>query len=196
MPVDPAANPVGRANQRLEASRHLLGVLPDGDVAVQLGVARKTIVAYRKKHGIPRYRQTARLSPEAVNPHPVGTGRASRLDTFLDIIGTLSDREVAERAGMTTENVRMYRQRRGIAASWRGEASTPTVSTNPGRGAGLAYRLTIGRDQERSRFVVVATDPLDAIRRATATVEAQHPGFTIRSLKLVAPMMSESSAAE
>ena len=48
--------------------------------------------------------------------------RKSKLDAHLDIVGTLPDKEVATRAGVTAENVRTYRARRGIPAGWRGEA--------------------------------------------------------------------------
>jgi len=49
--------------------------------------------------------------------------RKSKLDQFRDIVGTLSDKDVAQRAGVTSENVRTYRLRRGIPAGWRGETS-------------------------------------------------------------------------
>jgi hypothetical protein len=47
--------------------------------------------------------------------------RKSKLDEYRDIIGTLSDKDVATRADVTAENVRTYRLRRSIPASWRGE---------------------------------------------------------------------------
>ena len=50
--------------------------------------------------------------------------RKSKLDACVHLIGTVPDKEVAERAGVTAENVRTYRIRRGIPASWRGETAT------------------------------------------------------------------------
>ena len=47
--------------------------------------------------------------------------RKSKLDDHLDIVGVLSDKEVADRAGVTPENVRTFRMRRVIPAAWRGE---------------------------------------------------------------------------
>jgi len=49
--------------------------------------------------------------------------RKTKLDPYLDQIGTVPDAEIAERARVTAENVRAYRTRRGIPALWRGEAA-------------------------------------------------------------------------
>ena len=49
--------------------------------------------------------------------------RKSKLDNHRDVVGSRSDKEVAKLAGVTPENVRTYRLRRGIPASWRGEPS-------------------------------------------------------------------------
>ena len=49
--------------------------------------------------------------------------KPSPLENHLDIVGILTDREVAIMLGMTAENVRAWRNRRGIAAEWRKEAS-------------------------------------------------------------------------
>ena len=47
--------------------------------------------------------------------------RKSKLDPHLDKLGELPDKEIAELAGVTPENVRAHRNRRGIPARWRGE---------------------------------------------------------------------------
>ena len=47
--------------------------------------------------------------------------RPSKVDPFIDKVGVLPDKEVAVLAGVTPENVRAYRKRRGIPARWRGE---------------------------------------------------------------------------
>ncbi len=44
-------------------------------------------------------------------------GRKSKLDPYLHLLGKVSDADIAARAGVTTENVRAYRTRRGINAS-------------------------------------------------------------------------------
>lgn len=118
------------ASVRLEAIRDQLGKIPDGVAATRAGVARKTVVEFRKRHNIPRYRGADGAEAEAPPPPPPveaarPASRASKLDSWLHVIGTKPDREVAELAGMTTENVRMYRLRRGIAAGWRSEGARP-----------------------------------------------------------------------
>ena len=45
--------------------------------------------------------------------------RPSPLEQHLDIVGVISDRDVAEQLDMTPENVRAWRVRRGIPAGWR-----------------------------------------------------------------------------
>ncbi len=47
--------------------------------------------------------------------------RKSKLDPYVHKVGILPDRAVAELAGVTSENVRAFRNRRGIPARWRGE---------------------------------------------------------------------------
>ncbi len=55
---------------------------------------------------------------KAANPQQY----TSKLDAFSDKIGVLPDREVAELAGCTPENVSYYRKSRGIPAYWRGNS--------------------------------------------------------------------------
>jgi hypothetical protein len=47
--------------------------------------------------------------------------RRSKVDPFIDQLGEVPDNEIAKLAGVTPENVRAYRKRRGIPAKWRGE---------------------------------------------------------------------------
>jgi hypothetical protein len=127
--------PEASARDRLAALRDRLGQVSDGEISKLAGVARKTVVEYRKLHEIPAYvppggggnpRKVVRTRGKVakVQAEPEASGgrvRVSKLDGFLDIVGQLPDKVVAERAGVTAENVRMYRVRRGIAAQWRPE---------------------------------------------------------------------------
>ena len=54
--------------------------------------------------------------------------RKTKLDAYLDKVGLLSDKQVADLAGVTAQNVRTYRARRGIPARWRGEGEGETVA--------------------------------------------------------------------
>jgi hypothetical protein len=113
----------------------LLGVLPDHEVAARAGVTAAGVLKYRHRHGIkaaPRRglaERAAAAAPAAQGasvaaPTPVrggkrgrSPGRVSKLDAYRDVIGVESDREVAQRAGLTTNAVQMYRKKHGIAAS-------------------------------------------------------------------------------
>jgi hypothetical protein len=65
-----------------------------------------------------------------------GAGRrGSRLDAFRDIVGTLSDGEVARRANMTREAVRIYRKKHGIEA-FDGPGAGPAEETGAEAAAG------------------------------------------------------------
>ncbi len=74
--------------------------------------------------------------------------RKSKLDQYRDIVGTLSDKDVADRAGVTSENVRTYRLRRGIPASWRGET---TEQLQAKRASAVAAKATKAAAKPRKR---------------------------------------------
>lgn len=72
-------------------------------------------------------------------PEPTSTdagafrGRKSALDPYLHLLGKMSDKELSVLANVSTENVRAYRQRRGIASARasRKEEEETTVVTAP-----------------------------------------------------------------
>jgi len=125
----------GRAARKLDEIRSQLGILPDGTVAKLLKIARKTVVEYRKKHGIDAFggnrpgagKRKAAAAPKRKPGRPPKArgkrpGRRSKLDSFRGIIGKKTDKAVAVLTGMTPENVRLYRKRHGIAAEWQAES--------------------------------------------------------------------------
>lgn len=61
-------------------------------------------------------------------------GRRSALDAYVAMLGKVSDAEIAKLAGVTPENVRTFRTRRGIAANWpdagKGKGGRPRGSLN------------------------------------------------------------------
>ena len=124
-----------------------VGRVADSVIAARHGISRKTVLAWRKRKGVPAFDDPFARGPSASAPQapaarvaaPVRTAtppdrdpielrraKPSRLDAFLGIIGRLPDRAVAEQAGVSPENVRMYRQRRGIDANWRAGETPPT----------------------------------------------------------------------
>ncbi len=129
--------------------RNELGIIPDREIADKVGLTSEAVRRYRTRHGIPaRWRGEGEALPgegeilsKASQPKPkaskparrqarTGRGRKSKLDPYLDELGILPDKALAEKAGVTPENVRAYRIRRGIPARWRGEGE-PLVAEQP-----------------------------------------------------------------
>ena len=202
---DPPDPPARRANARLQAVRGRLGQEPDGVIAAELGVARKTVILFRQRLGISAFHANpgGETRRKPASPPAPRAPRPSRLDAFGSVLGTLPDREVAERAGVTTENVRMYRLRRGIAAGWRGEAAAeraPAGQPTAGRPVmapqpALMFRITATHRGTRHHFGVVAIDVVDAARRARdALLDVEAP-WVIRGIRLVGTLLPERAGA-
>ncbi|MSP54105.1 MAG: hypothetical protein EXR69_00625 [Myxococcales bacterium] len=123
------------ASKRLEQETDV-GRVADSVIAARLGISRKTVLAWRKRMGIRAFdnptptreapNAAAALSPSSFAPETARKAKASRLDAYFDVLGTVPDRTVAEQAGVSPENVRMYRHRRGIEAQWRAGEGPPT----------------------------------------------------------------------
>ena len=64
--------------------------------------------------------------------------RRSKVDPFFDQLGEVPDTEIAKLAGVTPENVRAYRKRRGIPARWRGKGQSKGKPTSVPRGPSSA----------------------------------------------------------
>ncbi len=125
----PTQEPAPRSS-KLDAFRHVLGTLPDAEVALLAGVNRKTVVIYRQAHDIaacPRGRgakapeaPAERSAVEAPAPVRASQPRTSKLDTLHDVLGVLSDGEVAALSGLSRKTVMLYRQADDIPARPRG----------------------------------------------------------------------------
>ncbi|MBN1334589.1 MAG: hypothetical protein JXB39_01360 [Deltaproteobacteria bacterium] len=134
--------------------------------------------------------------------------RRSKMDPFLHLIGVKPDREVAEMAGVTSENVRAYRKRRGIPAQWREEgppvrrrprsatvAPTPKAEPQPApqvveaaRGVpGARGFLVVGDGDEE--FVVVADNIAQAAALAVARFAVRKPSGRVVSIQYLAEML-------
>ncbi len=106
-----------------------VGTVPDREVAELAGVTAENVRAFRKRRGIPagwrgegQQGDKPKVARKATASKP-RQRRKSKLDPFMDKVGVLPDRDVAELAGVSAENVRAFRKRRGIAAGWRAEGS-------------------------------------------------------------------------
>jgi len=181
----------GSKDQLIENHRHLLGVVPDADVAKKAGVSVRTVASYRSRNNVPGYTGPRRPSAKR-------RPRTSRIDPFQKLLGTVPDRVVAEQAGVSLNAVRNYRVKRGIQAARRRNADDGSVATNsvnnasnnnktpigPFNGA-QAWRVTIANGTGEQERVVVADNLIDAATRATQSAN----GGRVTSIAWVAEVL-------
>ena len=162
---------------KVGALRHLLGQIPDAEVAKQAGVSIEAVRMYRRRHAIAGPQKEAAV---------VGTPRRrkSALDPYFDLLGTVPDSEIAVMAGVTNENVRAYRRRHGIDASWKGArphkplvTSAPQISPPVPVSTGqIGYLVSLEGQEDR---VVVAADFVTAARVASAASTVRVLGLRV-----------------
>jgi hypothetical protein len=181
--VDDGPRPDRRAGSKdmsVEQYLHLLGQVPDSEVAKMAGVSVRTIASYRARNEIGGYAGPRR------RPAPRGR-RHSKVDDFTALLGRVPDRVVADEAGMSLGAVRNYRIKHDILAAgrmtqreidqivdaYKHGAPSPTSSgatTAPLRavvtGSTKAWRCRVLGDVEG--FVVVADSLRAAVERAIA----------------------------
>lgn len=196
-PPAPEAAPES-PESHLEAFRDQLGQVADGVIAERAGVDRNVVGAYRRKHGIPAYAgfrfqkgvgppkapgaSAGRASaPKSADATPKGRpGRKSALDAHMDILGKVTDAEVAAQAGVTVAAVTQYRRRRGIpsatAARAALEARLPEMAatgeppTEAARPETKAPRLRASKLDPYAHLIGALPDA-EVARRAGASVE-------------------------
>lgn len=144
--------------------RSRLGKVPDQQIADLANVSRTLVVNYRKKLNIAAYQ--GHKAAAASRPAEGGTrpfrGRRSALEAYSEMLGKVPDADVARLAGVTAENVRTYRQRRNIPASWQqglegapAEAAPPPATPAPT----VAPRRTKGKVSPASHTARAPSPP-------------------------------------
>jgi transposase len=110
-PVAPpsATNRPGSKDYLLEPMIDRLGSVPDAEIAKDAGVSVRTVASYRARNNIKGY--TGRSAPTQRRR------RKSKIDPYVDLLGKVPDRVVAEKAGVTLNAVRNYRANRGIVSA-------------------------------------------------------------------------------
>jgi hypothetical protein len=183
-PADGASGRPGSKDERIAALRDQLGSVPDAAVASRAGVSVRTVAAYRARHGIPGYSGPRR---RGADKQP----RKSRIDSFSSLVGTVPDRVVAERAGVSVNAVRNWRVKRGVSARSRSaEAPAPAPAKRaPAPPAPAVVAAESGRAAWRVTYpatvrVVVA----DGIAAAAALAEAAGLG-PVRSMEWVGDLL-------
>jgi transcriptional regulator with XRE-family HTH domain len=102
----------GSKDGNIEQFFHLLGRVPDSEVARLAEVSVRTVASYRSRNDINGYKGPRR------RPAPRGR-RESKLEDFKEMLGKLPDRVVADEAGMSLGAVRNYRIKHDIEPAGR-----------------------------------------------------------------------------
>lgn len=185
-------------------------------------MSRALVINYRKRHDIPAYQGYKfgqpghppggrKEVPGAERPPQPFRGRRSALDPYADQLGKVPDAEIARLAGVTPENVRTYRVRRGIPAEWsrsgaRGGAPAPQpapaapapspvavpAAPAPGVSEGSArtvFLVTVETDAGVRQYALVATNIVEAALRSVSRMLQVHPGAAIKGIQRVADLL-------
>lgn len=198
---------------KVDAVAHRVGAEPDSVLAAEIGVTTENVRTWRKRRGI----EASWAAEDAPKPAKKPAGRKkkgkakrrkSRLDPFRKELGTAPDRVIAERAGVTPENVRAYRKRHGIPSTWRAAeadvsapalvAKTPNPTKTPkprpapkratGRAVpprGWAFRVTADVDGAEREYVTFGADVVEAAQTARDKLARGDSGARIRKIEVV-----------
>ena len=190
-------HPYKARKSKLDAFSDVVGVESDAVVAEKAKVSTETVRTFRSRRGIPAlWRGETSVARKAKAPSKPGrasrkrafVGRRSRVASYVHLLGTVPDSEIASMAGVTMQNVRAYRIRRGIEAAWRGTTTTKSVdqvvvpSKRTGHVAGVpqqaaswAYRVTVRVGAENREFVVLGESLSDAAIQAEGRLAERIP---------------------
>jgi hypothetical protein len=213
----------GPRSSKLDAHRAVIGKIPDRDVAAKAGMSIGGVRLYRKRNKIelepgarlkrgrkpksatsdtpmPRRAEVKRAS--ARTPAPNGPRRRiSKLDPYINMLGKVSDAEVAAKAGVTPANVSAYRKRHNIPAARKQDGGTTAPSTKRGRGrppgparrestrlrsAGggqQGYSINVLVGTTTHEYLVIAADISSAADQAQATIRGRHPNGEITAIR-------------
>lgn len=206
-----ARRPFKARKSKLDAFADIVGVEPDARVAARANVSTETVRSFRVRRGIPALWRGEQGGPEAtrvVRPAARRTkkrgkrafkGRRSALDSYLDLLGTVPDAEVAAMAGVTAQNVRSFRMRRGIQAAWRGVGTPQPLAVLSARATDLerpaaplaevtrwAYRVTARVGAENREFVVFGESLSDAAIQAEGRLAERIPRARVLEIATLA----------
>lgn len=201
-----AGRRAGSKDSQIEQSYHLLGKVPDSEVARLAGVSVRTLASYRARNGIPGY-----VGPRR-RPPPRGR-RESKVDDFAPLLGRVPDRVVADIAGMSLGAVRNFRIKKDIPAAGRlpageiariveryrtrgaadPEAHPPSAPHASARGAATVRAWRCAGEAGRESFIVLAGSLTEAAERAAAVLGDEGMVSAIEHLGVV--LGTEASGA-
>lgn len=174
-PTPPPPRP-GSKDHLLHEHFHLLGGVPDAEVARKANVSVRTVASYRARHKIAGYSGPRRSSSGPRH-------RPSKLDAYVHLLGRVPDRVVMREAGVSLNAVRNYRNKHGIPAAPRERGGT--ASPVPA-GDVSAWQVTLRTQGGTTDFAVLAGSMAEAVAQA-----ANAPGQVV-GIRLVGPVLSGS----
>lgn len=131
-PKTPALKKRPGRKSALDAFADRIGVAPDATIAALAGVTKAAVATWRHRHGL----SATRARRAASEPRGVGAS----LDAFVAQLGTISDGEIARRAGVSRSKVAAYREQHQIPA-WQGFRTAPRRRSGSVRTAVLVRPL-------------------------------------------------------
>lgn len=183
---------------QLDDYADIVGVLSDKEVAERSGVTPESVRTFRMRRVIPaswrgetEEQLLARLAEKGQLPTPTKPRRkrkkkrkqrASKLDPVKHLLGQMPDRQLADMAGVSPENVRAYRKRRNIPAVWR-DAATAPAPTPPSAKAPAPAKAA--PKPSRSKAAPKASLALQSTVRPSAAPAVQPDGFAWRLIAMV-----------
>ena len=172
----------GSKDPLIYAHYDTLGKVPDAEVARRAGVSVRTIASFRARHDIGGYKGPRRKPL-------TGRRKRSKIDPFVNLLGQVPDRVVAEKAKVSLNAVRNYRLKMGIqAAGRRGRIGQPLAlpaTAQFGDGASHAWRVFAGRDGENIEGIVIAQD----LNEASASAVKGLSGAVVTRIEWVGALL-------
>lgn len=200
-----------------------VGNMLDADVAAMAGVTPQAVLNYRRKHNIPlagsskaapkAAKQPAAKKPAAKKSTATGAKvpgrRRSKLDPYLDLLGNVPDGEIAEKAGVSTQNVRAFRRRHKIemvstpatakaaaqpaaakpAAAKATPLAKPTRAAVPATATSALMGFAVDVEGDTQDYLVVASSITEAAAKAMAAINVRSPGARISMISLIGPAL-------
>lgn len=183
-PLPPEPGEARSVADQLGDHAALLGKVPDIEVAKKAGVSLRAVSAFRESKGIAGFgggkaASKARATKGKAAKEARRPGRKSKIDAFAAEVGTTTDRNIAEKAGVTINAVRNWRRQHKIAA-FSGDLasvvsaapSAPVVAAASRARApsgGYAWRVVLANGQSG---VVIGADIAEAASRAARAGDA------------------------
>lgn len=152
----------------LNGHEHLLGTVPDSELATRFGMAVGSVANYRRRKKIPAFRRSS--SPGS--PRAAHVPRKSKMDAFRNLVGTMPDAAVATRAGVSSATVSAYRRNHNLPRFQRarGPALVAEGSSSASPGTRFAWRVTLASGDAG---IVVGETVVDAAMSLGAQMKGQ-----------------------